>query len=497
MRPGYQFKINFTGGIVSPGQLQFLLNAIKDCGIKQVRFGLRQQMLIDVLVKDKEKVATVFQEKNIAYQTAKDDLPNIVSSYPAEEIFIKDTWLSEGVYKDIFDLFDYKPTLKINICDHNQTFTPFFTGNINWVASPASHFWYLFIRFPKSSVIYQWPQLIYSNDLPKLSKQIEKIIFDHPALYYDNNAADGNSLYKSITSAFDFISKPQEAPLQLPAFKLPYYEGFNSDGNKWWLGIYRRDELFAVDFLIDVCNICLQTKVGQLYTTPWKSLIIKGIAKNDHHLWDYVLGKYRINVRHASNELNWQVEDTDDDGLKIKQHIIRYFDKEDVRTFGLCFAIKTQPKSGVFGSVVIKRQYSNIRNRMRALDKFEIFYTHNFNPNSTGYMLYRSDVSKENLGVYLISLCKEYYELKSKESVIEQTIAEPMQLAENAVAKKIVYQCTHCLSVYDEAMGEPAAGIAPGTLLNQLPESYGCILCEAPIKDFKAVEEQSLGLPIV
>ena len=45
----------------------------------------------------------------------KDDYPNIVSSYPAEEVFITNTWLSEGVYKDIFDLMDYQPRLKINI----------------------------------------------------------------------------------------------------------------------------------------------------------------------------------------------------------------------------------------------------------------------------------------------------------------------------------------------------------------------------------------------
>jgi len=64
-----------------------------------------------------------------------------VSSYPAEEVFITKTWLSEGVYKDIFDGMDYEPRLKINISDSNQSFTPILTGNINWVASLHSpHF---------------------------------------------------------------------------------------------------------------------------------------------------------------------------------------------------------------------------------------------------------------------------------------------------------------------------------------------------------------------
>ena len=65
----------------------------------------------------------------------------------------------------------------------------------------------------------------------------------------------------------------------------------------------------------------------------------------------YVLGKYRINVRHAANELNWQVEDNCESGLQIKRQIIRYFDKEDVRTYGLSFAVKTRRFSSMFGSV--------------------------------------------------------------------------------------------------------------------------------------------------
>ena len=32
-----------------------------------------------------------------------------------EEVFQNANWLSEGVYKDILDLFDYQPKFKINI----------------------------------------------------------------------------------------------------------------------------------------------------------------------------------------------------------------------------------------------------------------------------------------------------------------------------------------------------------------------------------------------
>src|SRR6202022_822740 len=130
---------------------------------------------------------------------------------------------------------------------------------------------------------------------------------------------------------------------------------------------------------------------------------------------DYVLGKYRINVRHASNELGWQVEDNNNEGLNIKRHIIRQFDKEDVRTFGLCFAVKTQHTATLFGSVLIERRYGLVRNSMVALDNFDIYYTQHFNPNSSNYILFREAVKKERLDTYLISVCKYYYEIQNQE----------------------------------------------------------------------------------
>lgn len=41
------------------------------------------------------------------------------------------------------------------------------------------------------------------------------------------------------------------------------------------------------------------------------------------------------------------------------------------------------------------------------------------------------------------------------------------------------YICTLCSHVYDEALGEPDSGIAPGTKWEDVPEDYVCPLCGA------------------
>src|SRR4030095_2969034 len=206
-------KVNFKGGIISPGDLYNILVAAAKSGVLYVRFGLRQQLLLDVVIEELKNITAELDGLGINYEINKEEFPNIVSSYPAEEVFITNTWLSEGVYKDIFDLIDYQPRLKINISDSNQSFTPLLTGNINWVASPtAPHFWHLFIRFPKTNIVYEWKDVVYTNDVAAFSKRIEEMILQHSKEFYDNNSAGGDKLYEMMRNN-EFNTKTADGTL--------------------------------------------------------------------------------------------------------------------------------------------------------------------------------------------------------------------------------------------------------------------------------------------
>ena len=336
---------------------------------------------------------------------------------------------------------------------------------------------------------------MYSQDIPRISKAIEETLLENKDLFYDQPSINVDFLPAIVHAKENIITQPITEDLTIPSFSLPYYEGFNQYGNKIWLGIYRRDELFPVSFLKDICHICLQSKVGQLYTTPWKSLIIKGIEQSDRNLWEYALGKYRINVRHASNELNWQVEDICEEGLTLKRYLIRQFDKDDVRTFGLSFAIKTEPKSGLFGSVIIQKQLNEYANQRKALDRYDIHYMSDFNPNSKNLTLFRKNVQKEDLGTYLISLCKYFYELKNKEDLIShQAFRQEVSTApvEDTVQITQLFHCKHCFTIYDKQYGDEINGILPGIDFENLSSIYECPTCGAPKEDFEQVKKTVL-----
>jgi rubredoxin len=49
-------------------------------------------------------------------------------------------------------------------------------------------------------------------------------------------------------------------------------------------------------------------------------------------------------------------------------------------------------------------------------------------------------------------------------------------------------QCVLCAFAYDEALGMPAEGIAPGTRWEDVPDHWNCPDCAASKSDFEMVE---------
>ncbi len=50
------------------------------------------------------------------------------------------------------------------------------------------------------------------------------------------------------------------------------------------------------------------------------------------------------------------------------------------------------------------------------------------------------------------------------------------------------YVCTVCGYTYDEAMGDPENGIAPGTKFEDLPEDFVCPVCMVGKDSFEKEE---------
>ncbi|GAB3008538.1 hypothetical protein GCM10027051_06120 [Niabella terrae] len=488
-----RLKINFKGGIISPGELLILLETAEALGARQAGFGLRQQLYLELATGVVTEFKSRLSDLKLVIEENADAYPNIVSSYPAEEVFIQQSWLSEGVYKDILDELDHRPRLKINISNSNQSFTPLFTGNINWVAAPGTaHFWWLFIRLPRSNDVYQWDQMVYTNDVARLSRELESRYFAQPHPAGSDEAAAAALMATMDQEGYNL--KPVSGTMQLPPFNLPYYEGFNRHNSRYWLGVYRRSEMFPLAFLKELSQLCLQTKIGEICSTPWKSIILKGIEGRDKPRWSDLLDRYEINMRHAANELNFQVQDNDPAARRLKQRIVRRFNDWDLRSFGICLGIKTQPKTEIFSSILIRR-----KPLLRLFGKpvfwlYDILCARDFNPNERTENIFISNITRPYLAAELANAVRWFY----KKRMEQQRQASPPETAKPRVEPITlipVHQCPDCLTVYDPQYGDPDRQVAAGTPFTALPAAYACPVCGTAASGFLPLDAKTL-LPV-
>jgi rubredoxin len=173
----------------------------------------------------------------------------------------------------------------------------------------------------------------------------------------------------------------------------------------------------------------------------------------------------------------------DEEALQLKRYLVKNFDQNDISTEGLTFAVKTSPMT-LFTSIVIEqKQSSRYAGNYDLVPSYQICYSKDFNPNTREYLVFAKDVEKEDLAPLLMELTKMYFEQLNNET--ETIISEKKP---EIAAKKLVHQCSQCLTIYDEEYGDPAAGIALGVAFNNLPQDYLCPLCESTKKEFKVVE---------
>jgi rubredoxin len=162
------------------------------------------------------------------------------------------------------------------------------------------------------------------------------------------------------------------------------------------------------------------------------------------------------------------------EGLELKQLLVRQFEEADLRTYQLCFAIKTQPKTGLQGSVILKKQAEGL---------YDILHTRDFNPNVKGEVIYKQSVKSADLSRHLIALCNEFYDIQSTDITVSVLPDENIIPQE----KTTTYQCNCCLTRYDKAYGDPTNNIAAGIEFDTLTD-YQCPVCEAPQSEFSLIE---------
>lgn len=462
------------GGILSPADMLKIMDISRKLGNKYVLFGSRQDVMFPSNDTDERTLDEAFRSIGMEYELGSDQsvYQNIVSSYVAVHVTETTNWVKEDTYHFVIDNFDYRPKIKINIVDPVQTLVPLFTGELNFVASREENYWYLYIR--NGNALECWPKLVFTQDIAPMAKILEELILSFSSITVDElfMIVQGKKRinYRTITEVLKFSDNT-----------FPYYEGLNAMlNNLYWLGLYWRNNQYDIDFMSAACRLCQETNIAKINIIPWKAFIIKGIKSTDRIRWEKLMGKFGINERHSSLELNWHLPVIDPEALELKRFLVRELDQQDISTHGLTFTIKTHRDMLLFTSIVIEQNHE-IENS----ERYNILYAKNFNPNNITYNTYAKAVRKEAIPALLIELSKLYFRQLNPER-------EPVSNASKSAhvnGLTSIYQCSNCLTIYDKKYGDPFANIAPGVSFEQLPDTYTCHVCDSPKKDFVPVKE--------
>ena len=467
-------RIIVKGGVISPGELKYICESVESLGLKTISFGSRQDILLPKGVNDEELAQ--FDKLNIV-ETKEVRVENIVSSYVCADIFPSTSWLTGDRYLYLLEQFRSKSKLKINLIDPKQRLVPLFTGNKNFIASEHEDYWYLYVRLPDWRKTQMYPALIYSWDLDKVETAIENILQEEPETV--------EMIFDLVSDAIDTNNRTVDKPLEVPFYPFPYFEGMNKIGmDKYWLGLYWRNNKYDISFLKDMCELCSENKIGKISITPWKSFIVKGIPRESKLVWEKFLGKRGINVRHSMLELNWHIPVANKDALNLKKYLVSNFDQNDISTYGLTFGITDYNKTAYyFTSIVVeKNKQPEMIGNFQTRDTYNLLYAKNFDPNTRQYIMHVQDVDKVELPGLLMELSQLYFDQLGSEIESEKEVEIQKETKELEV-----YQCKDCLTIYDEAFGDITKNIAPKTIFSELPENYECSLCEAPKSSFEKI----------
>ena len=451
-------RIATQGGVITPDELQRLALIAKKWALGKIEVGFRQDLLIPCTDSQRSLLRSQLMSEGFGVEEAAAAHPNIVSSLVAQNIFPQLSWLRSGDYLDILDEFTFKPRLKINLIDPTQELIRPLTGELNFIASPTPSFWYLVVNLSELGGIHVWPKLVDGEQIADWVQHIEKIWLENPR---SNRSFE--ELYGTVSKTFTGRTRPIQKELKLTPKPYPHHEGIYRYDDRYWMGLYQRGNEFDTVFLEALCQLCIDTKIGRLYPTPFKTFIVRDIPKEAIYQWEKLLGIWGIHTHYSSLELNWQLPDADASALCLKTELVEAFERLRIRTSSLSFGIGYR-NAETTSTIVIEPLSTDYQ-------RFRVVHSPDFYIGNTEWEVFAGDVARKNLPEILRRLTLKYYEQLSTDK--KASITRKTSGLKPAPTQRVM-QCTHCQTVAE--------------LSSPLPSSYLCSLCDAPVADFVEVE---------
>ncbi len=442
--------INFSGGVIPTKLLRLLATIIYRSNCQGAYLSSRQQFIIPKIKFNDIYLNSLRQ--NVTVTSSFEDIPNIVCSNNAGEVFSQNDWAyRQDIYIEILRSFKTEPKLSLGLIFPKQSLEPIFSSHINFIVSETENYWLLVLQNNLELTYASF--LLETSSIPKIVNFIEKS-------WHKPQQEIINDIYQKFEKKTTSFQK-----MDLPKITRQITEGFIKVNEfEYALNLYSCKRLWQAKFLEDLSILLTKYNMHRIYITSRKSLLIKHIPKETLYEWQALLSFHSMTIRHSENELLWEFSSENKQLQKLQKKLIDGLEK------------KQKSISNIFISLQkINNNFSDSHLQITIAKRllrqnYQITYHKNFDPYNSQYHILKN-LSFKDLLDKIINLSQEYIHIQKhqKNKIIK---------GEKKIIHKLdIYECPNCFNRYDQNFEK--------ILFQNLRQTWRCQLCDTPKEAYK------------
>ncbi len=387
--------------------------------------------------------------------------PRLASSVAALGIRPSRPWLNEAVFYGLADDLAALPDTPdglINLVCPLQDIQPRHAGHLNFIAAERRDFWHLTIRLPDTEgSLYAWPQLVGSSAVAALAARLLPLVRAEEL----TAAADEWAASAPPSAAADEILPPEPT--------LPYLENIFGTPDNRALCILSPDRRFALHQWEHILRLAERQQTSDLFASAWGGIWVKNLSDAALDDWHRLLHSNRLGIGQPYSQTVWQYAPDDEAARSLCAAFVQHQLTHGLRLWG--HSISVNPPSGESGTSC------RVSSRPHPLTRRPQYTLHAVRADGAYTPLAAACSLQETVQVLS----------EQAEKPAPNRQPAPLRLRLSTPATQ-TYRCGECLMLYTADTGAPEHNIPAGTAFADLPDTFCCPVCAAPLSAFEAAD---------
>ena len=420
--------------------------------------------------------------------------PNVTSSAAACGITRGARWLDVGIIQSILAGIRLRPSFAVNVADPHQDLLPLTSGLVNFLAADEVDSWRIAIaadhhprrgaRAPGRHDRVTLPYLVPSEYVAEAVRAAEETVVDTGAessrlsedLAHAIRARLGTRLVacgRRATPATARVRRLRRRTSHAVRFRLlDWHER-------------RHAAIPAPASWSRLCMRAAQQGIGAVFTTCWRSLVLKNVAPEHLPEWRMLLGRHGVRVRHADAVLHWQVCERLPEARELAGTMIARLSRRSIVTSGLSFAVTDDPTRHEVAVAIqpLAAERSPLSGLRR---RYAVRHREGFDRHNPGWLTFARRLRERDLAPALADLTRRFYRDDGEPPTFEALPPEPpSRRSRRSRSAPESGRAPPAATSTTPRTATRSAKWHPAPRSRRCPAGWRCPVCDSPPADYQ------------